>query len=389
MFYQLPPVGNSIRLSSANTSQPLFGSTFQPHFFNSGTAALAAAITAAIRFKGVDNPEVLIPAYGCPDLISAAVFAGAKPVLVDIEINRPWVNLEQLSTKLNTQTVAIVAVNLFGISERIEQLRPLAEQAGVLLIEDSAQAFPKENEDNIWQGDLVVISFGRGKPVSLLGGGAVLHRRETQHYSDLAQLLPECPPQTSSTLHQRMTFRLKTTLYNLMIHPRLYWLPQSMPFLHLGETRFHPLTSLNGINPIKLSILAANIRAYQNSSLATQNQLHTILSSFDANHPGITDLPRACNMAKTRRLLRYPLLLKAEIRDPLHMRLQKLGLGSSRMYLKTLPEISGLKNLLSGQGPFPAATAFANNLLTLPTHSHVKQENIDKIHQVLTETIST
>ena len=57
-------------------------------------------------------------------------------------------------------------------------LRPLADAAGAVLIEDSAQAFPRDGGGDFWQGDLVVLSFGRGKPVSLLGGGAVLYRDE-------------------------------------------------------------------------------------------------------------------------------------------------------------------------------------------------------------------
>ena len=126
MFYQLPPVGNPICLSRADQPEVLlqaFGYRYQPHYFASGTAALAAAITAAIRLKAIDKPEVILPAYGCPDLISAVVFAGAKPVLVDFETDRPWMDLEQLLTKIRAQTVAIIAVNLFGISERLEQLR--------------------------------------------------------------------------------------------------------------------------------------------------------------------------------------------------------------------------------------------------------------------------
>ena len=155
MFYQLPPVGNPICLSRTDQSESLFqifGNAYQTHYFASGTAALAAAITAAIRLKAVARPEIILPAYGCPDLISAVVFAGAKPVLVDIEADRPWMDLEQLPAKMSANTVAIIAVNLFGISERMEQLRPLADQAGALLIEDSAQAFPSSNEKNIWQG---------------------------------------------------------------------------------------------------------------------------------------------------------------------------------------------------------------------------------------------
>ena len=386
MFYQLPPVGNPICLSRTDQSESLFqifGNAYQTHYFASGTAALAAAITAAIRLKAVARPEIILPAYGCPDLISAVVFAGAKPVLVDIEADRPWMDLEQLPAKMSANTVAIIAVNLFGISERMEQLRPLADQAGALLIEDSAQAFPSSNEKNIWQGDLVVLSFGRGKPVSLLGGGAVLYNKENSKASELARLLPEGTRQTEGNLKKQITFWLKTKLYNWMINPRLYWLPQGLPFLHLGETQYHPLSSLEGMDRIKTLLLPSNVDAYQHNTMSAQKKLSMILGEQNFEGCSLVDLPRACKIPEARRLLRYPLLVEPEARDQLYARLQRLGMGPSRMYPKALPEVSGLEALLSDQGSFPAATSFAERMLTLPTHSHVRQTDIEKIRQVI------
>ncbi|MDH5611276.1 MAG: DegT/DnrJ/EryC1/StrS family aminotransferase [Gammaproteobacteria bacterium] len=386
MFYQLSPVGNPIHLSRADQPEVLlqaFGQGYQPHYYASGTTALAAAIVAAIRLKPVDKPEVLLPAYGCPDLISAAVFAGAKPVLVDLEADRPWMDIEQLAEKTNTNTVAIIAVNLFGISERLAELRPFAERVGALLIEDSAQAFPSGKEKDIWQGDVVVLSFGRGKPVSLLGGGAVLCDMEHSRHNELAGLLPEGVTQDAGNIQKQILFRIKAGLYNGMINPRLYWLPQALPFLHLGETRYYPLPSLEGMDRVKLSMLSSNVKAYQSDLMSAQNKLAVILDGQDLEGRGIVDLPKACKITADRRLLRYPLLIEPEIRDQLHAKLLKLGLGPSRMYLKALPEISGLETLLSGQGLFPVAASFADRMLTLPTHSHVSQADIEKMCQVI------
>jgi len=382
MFYQLPPVGNPVRLSHTDTPEVLFqilDNNYQAHYFASGTAALAAAITAAIRLKAVDKPEVILPAYGCPDLISAAVFAGAKPVLIDIEANRPWMDPGQLATKISRNTVAIIAVNLFGISERLEQLRPFAEQAGALLIEDSAQAFPGDAEQDIWQGDLVVLSFGRGKPVSLLGGGAVLSRKGLA----AGNLLPETATTADTGIWGQISFRLKAMLYNRMINPRLYWLPQALPFLHLGETRYHALTSIDAMSRAQLSILVANLKTYRNDKIPAQNNLMAMLKTINLENCGITDLPRACKIPKNRRLLRYPLLMESELRDSLYTQLRGAGLGPSQMYPAALPEIPGLESLLSDQGAFPGATSFAKQLLTLPTHQQVRQTDIDKIRQIL------
>ena len=92
MFYQLPPVGNPVRLSGGRHDESLLQEIFSPYsprFFDSGTSALAASVLVAINVKGASDPEVILPAYGCPDLISAVVFAGKRPVLVPIQADRP------------------------------------------------------------------------------------------------------------------------------------------------------------------------------------------------------------------------------------------------------------------------------------------------------------
>lgn len=386
MFYQLPPVGNRIQLSrAAPPDAPLqtLADGYQAHYYASGTAALAAAIIAAIRLKPVDQPEVILPAYACPDLISAAVFAGARPVLVDLESDRPWLDLEQLPAKITANTVAIIAVHLFGIAERLARLRALAAKAGAVLIEDSAQAFSSGDETDIWQSDLLVLSFGRGKPVSLLGGGAVLCNLKNPHGRELATLLPEGKAQSESRLRKKTAFYLKAKLYNWMIRPGLYWLPQSLPFLHLGATRYQPLHSLNAMAQIPLALLPENIRAYRAEPMRAQQQLAAMLAECQHEHTGIVDLPAACDMAQSRRLLRYPLLVAPERRDLLYSQLQQLGLGPSRMYPAALPEIPGLETLLAAQGAFPAAAAFAERILTLPTHAQVRPADIEKIRRLL------
>ncbi len=389
MFYQLPPVGNPVKLqigggneldTVSSDSLAVF-SGWQLHFYDSGTSALAAAMIAArLKKFGADCPasaEVILPAYGCPDLVSAAVFAGLIPVLVDLEKSRPWLNLDAVSNAVSVNTVAIVAVDLFGIQERLSALRMVTQKADIMLIEDSAQGFPAEEMvqggQRYWQGDLVVLSFGRGKPVSLLGGGLVL---SVSGETSLSALLPVVLP-VKSKLRQLLCYRLKVYLYNLMIHPRLYWLPASLPFLHLGKTRYHALHGLKGMDDGRKKILLNNIHAYYQydaHALRLTEFLHKELAEY--NH--IIDLASVCDTLATQRLLRYPLLLPSVVeRNAMVDCLKTGGMGPSIMYATSLPAVAGVKSLPGGAAIFPNAEDFADRLLTLPTHgrfllSHIR-----------------
>ena len=378
MFYHLPPAGNPVCL----TKQPglVVSSLFSPYqtqFYGSGTAALAAAIIAAIKLKNANRPEIILPAYGCPDLVSAVIYTGAKPILVDIEAERPWLDLSQLASSVTENTVAIVAVNLFGIEERWTRLRELTKKNNIVLIEDSAQYFPGEDEPLDWQGDLVVLSFGRGKPVSLLGGGAVLTKK-----TSLLDLLPKAQIKPA-TFSQRLSFGLKARLYNAMISPFLYWLPQALPFLHLGETRYHVLPEIEAMDQIRNDLLTSNISCYQADTKATGRceKISTMLNSLD----GVVDLPQVCAMKVNRRLLRYPVLVESTERDRLYGKLRQAGLGASIMYPASLPEINGLSHIFDKRYVFPNAQAFASRLITLPTHSSVADKDIASMNSLLSE----
>jgi dTDP-4-amino-4,6-dideoxygalactose transaminase len=375
MLYQLPPVGNPVRLKSSRKNGPLLQEIISPYaarFFDSGTSALAASILAAIRIKkGVSAPEVLLPAYGCPDLVSAVLYAGANPVLVDLQEDRPWMDLEQVSAQITANTVAVIAASLCGIPERLKALKRITSQSALVLIEDSAQLFPGSIEQADWQGDLVVLSFGRGKPVSLLGGGAVLFRDPAT-----GGLLPDVSAPVA-TPGQQLAFRIKTLLYNLLITPRWYWILQWFPFLHIGETRFEKLEGIRALDTFRRNILESNIASYLQQDTGRQADISKAIDSLSDER--ILNLPVACRLPSQQRLLRYPLLVDAVMRNRLYNSLGELGLGTSIMYPGILPAIPGLDTVLAGQGPFPVAERFAARLLTLPVHSGVRHAVTEKI----------
>jgi dTDP-4-amino-4,6-dideoxygalactose transaminase len=381
MFFQLPPAGEPVSLRSTSGSikqlQQLF-TPWMPRFYSSGTAALAAAVRAAADLRNVQAPEVILPAYGCPDLVSAAIFAGVKPVLVDFEPERPWMDPVQLAKCLNPSTVAVVAVSLFGMPERLDALRELIGSLPVTLIEDSAQLFPAGSDENAWKGDVVVLSFGRGKPVTLLGGGAVLCR-DTM----LGDLFPMPPGDPGDGWAAKQLFMIKASLYNLASQPRLYWILDATPFLRLGETRYHSLTSIGPMDAGRLHLLAGNIEAYRKRHDLVRSWLTKMLTESKREHIHLIDLPKVCGLSTQSRLLRYPLLVAGDQRDQLLHLFNKQGLGATGMYPSALPSISGLEGLLQDQGPFPVAADFARRIMTLPTHSRVRPRDVAAMGRIL------
>ncbi len=369
-FYQLPPAGNKIisrhQRGGENHVNDFFpGDLF---FFNSGAASLAVAVLVSIQHSKLKNPEVLLPAYACPELVSAVVFAGAKPILVDFSADRPWMDLDMISEKLTEQTCAVIAVSLFGIPERIGAIRKALQGHSALVIEDSAQAFPGKGEQPGVGADLVIYSFGRGKPVSVLGGGAVLTSN-----SELAEKVREvyCDVQPVESIKWRN--QLKIRAYNRLLSPRLYWLPNMLPFINLGATVYHPLLEIKQMDPLGVEILGDNIAEYWRRGRMPQDLLMQGMAGCESDV--VIDLARRCCGEKIPGLIRYPLLARtAELRDKLCERINKKGLGASKMYPDTLPNIKGLERIFKGQGCTPNAKSFSQRIFTLPLHEGVNEQ---------------
>ncbi len=373
---KLRPVGNTISTKEQSIDKQLFH-PFHIQLYSSGTASLAATIMAAIKLKpGISNPEVVVPAYGCPDLISAIIYAKAIPVLVELEPDSPQIDIKHFENLINDKTVAVIAVRFFGIPERIEALYQIAKKHNATLIEDSAQGFPVHNMASYWQGDFVVLSFGRGKPLNLLGGGAVLTRNKT-----LINLLPDALPEKNS-LKNYIKYKLKLFLYNLSIHPIAYGLITKAPGLNIGVTVYKPLNNLGRMSVCATQLLSSNLNIYRNR-INPQKEYFEFFKKY--NPELVYNLPEKLSYDMSQPLLRYPVIIRNEsIRDQLYKRLKPYG--ASAMYKKPLYKIENIDRLLNQQdNNHPNASKFARQLLTLPTHEGVSRKNLQSIKAILKE----
>jgi dTDP-4-amino-4,6-dideoxygalactose transaminase len=368
----LPPAGNPIALRR-EAGLPEF-SGYRAVWLNSGTAALALALQLARRRRPeLAAPEVVLPGYACPDLVAAALFAGVRPVLADIGRDDPAYDPAALAAALGPRTVAVVAVNFLGIRERLADIRAvLAGRPDVLLIEDDAQWFPEPLPQPPLAGELVCLSFGRGKPVSLLGGGALLVRES---------LLPELAemPAPAAAIAPGRGFAVKALAYNQLLRPQLYQLLSRNPWLGLGQTRFKPLAAIHAMDPERLALLPANARRYLERPQLIQRQLQALLAGCSPMHDPATAAGERCG-----RLLRYPVLCESmSARDRLWQQLQRAGLGATALYQRILPEIEGMAARVVVPAPLPGASAFAGRLLTLPVHAGVGPDHLRRLAALL------
>jgi len=350
-------------------------------WLGSGTAALALALLVARHDTGVAAPEVILPTYACPDLVAATSFAGARAVLVDIQPNSPHYDYTQLRNAITANTVAIVAATLLGIRADEAALRDVIGNRAIALVEDSAQWFPR-NDAQTFFGDQVVVSFGRGKPVNLLGGGALLTGK-TLPAAVLAHIGKDDDGSTMSRAKMSQAkYLAKVAAYNTLIQPAVYGIAEKAPFLNIGATVFHALPRITAMPASNQALLSANLRNFHDRNLTITAAWKSALARL--NNPAIIDLTKTHNVPDDYALLRYPVLIaSATKRARIYAALKAQGLGASIMYPQPLYDFAGVREratLFAGQ---ENAIRFSQQVLTLPTHAAVTHDTIAQTLAIL------
>lgn len=146
--------------------------------FNSGTSALHASMLALEIGQG---DEVIVPPFTFIATVNAPQFVGATPVFADIEEEIFGLDPEEVLKKITSQTKAIIAVHYGGKPCRIQELKKIADDYGLFLIEDACEAIGAKVGTF---GQMAVFSFCQNKLITTGEGGAI-----TTNYESLYEKL--------------------------------------------------------------------------------------------------------------------------------------------------------------------------------------------------------
>lgn len=119
-----------------------------------GTIALHLALTTLGLQPG---DEVIIPTFTMIATANAVTYLGARPVLVDSELETWNLDIGQVEDKITPRTRAIIPVHTYGHPVDMDALNQIADRHGLWVIEDAAEAHGARC---------------RGRPVGSLGAAA-------------------------------------------------------------------------------------------------------------------------------------------------------------------------------------------------------------------------
>ena len=305
---------------------------------NSGTSALHLALLAA--GVGTGDDVITVPLTFVAS-VAAILYAGARPVLVDIDPRSFTMDPAAIEAAITPRTKAILPVHLYGHPVDIDPILQVARRHGLVVIEDAAQAHgAKYKERPIGNlGDIACFSFYPTKNLGAYGeGGAV----------------------TTSNAECARTIRMLRD-----------W-GQDRKYHHLLRGFNYRMEGLQGAI---LRVKLRHLDLWTELRRAAASKYNRLLADCGV------ELPREMPWA---RHVYHLYTLRTKDRDALQAALQMEGIQTAVHYALPVHLQPAYADLGYAPGAFPQSEKAAEEVLSLPLYPEITDTQIQKVAQALT-----
>lgn len=308
--------------------------------FNSGTSALHAQLLAHGIKK---SDEVIVPSFTFIATANAAKFVDAKPVFGDIENETYGLDPNDVNERITKKTKAIVPVHVGGQPCKIKELKEIAEDRNILLIEDAAEALgAKAGNQNVGTfGESAMFSFCGPKVITTGEGGVVT--TDSQKIFEKLKLL-------------RSHGRAETKDY--------FSTNEYLDYVELGYNfRMSNITAALGIAQLKKHKKIVNLRRDHAAYLSEQINKKTKVVTTPTPYKDFFHLFQM-----------YTIEVKQ--RDALMNYLSTQGI-MSKVYFTPVHTSHYYKDVLKYKQDLPKTEAIAKKVLTLPMYPDLSKEDME------------
>ena len=310
--------------------------------FTNGTLPLLTALQA-LRVSG----EVITTPYTFVATTHSIWWNGLKPVFVDIDPSNCGMDPDRIEAAITPRTTAIMPVHCYGKPCDIVRIQQIADKYGLKVIYDAAHCFGVEvNGKSILEyGDISTLSFHATKVFNTVEGGAmVMHDAATKQRIDYLK---------------NFGFESETEV----IAPGI-------------NSKLDEMRAIYGL---------LNLRQVDD---AIEARHHVAIRYRDALRP-VQGIRFFDDMPGVRHNYSYfPIFVDSEkygmTRDELFFKLRENNIISRRYFYPLISTFSTYKGLPSATTEnLPNATRIANEVICLPMHHELSQEDVDRVLEII------
>ncbi len=306
--------------------------------FTNGTLPLLTALQA-LRITG----EVITTPYSFVATTHSIWWNGCKPVFVDIEESTCGIDPDRIEAAITPHTTAIMPVHCYGKPCDMERIQDIADKYGLKVIYDAAHAFGVEvnGKSVLEQGDMATLSFHATKVYNTLEGGALV-------------------------------------MHDEQMKKRIDYLKN---FGFAGETEVVAPGINSKMDEVRSAYGLLNLRQVD---VAIEKR-HQVAVKYRAALRNVKGVRFFDDMPGVRHNSSYfPIFIKAEeygmTRDELYFKMKEQGILGRRYFYPLISTFSTYRGLPSaGTENLPVATRIANEVICLPMHHVLSDEDVNRI----------
>jgi dTDP-4-amino-4,6-dideoxygalactose transaminase len=300
---------------------------------NSGTSALHLALLSAGVGAG---DEVITVPFTFVASVAAVIYAGARPVLVDIDPRSFNMDSTAIEAAITPRTKAILPVHLYGQTADMDPILEVARRHGLVVIEDAAQAHGAQYKGRPAGsiGDIACFSFYPAKNLGAYGeGGAVT--TSNREYARTIRMLRDWGTDRK---------------YHHVLHGYNY--------------------RMEGIQGAILRVKLRHLEQWTEKRRALANHYNELLADSGVELP--PEMPWA-------RHVYHLYTLRAANRDGLQSDLLAEGIQTAVHYAVPAHLQPAYANLGYGRGTLPHAEDAAGQVLSLPMYPELTEQAVAQV----------
>ncbi len=313
-----------------------------------GTDALQIAMMALGLVPG---DEVITADFTFAATVETIALLQLTPVLVDVDIHNMNIDLEALKNAITPKTKAIIPVHLFGRAANMEAIMKIANQHNLFVIEDNAQAIGANCRFSDGQkrkagtiGHIGATSFFPSKNLGCYGDGGAIFTND-------------------DTLAHRIRGIANHGMY---------------------ERYHHDVVGVNSrLDSIQAAVLNIKLPLLDQYNKARQEAARKYSNAF-ANHPNIV-APQICEQCDCHVFHQYTLRIIDANRDGLMQHLLEKGIPCAIYYPIPLHSQKAYQDIRYQESQFLITNQLVNEVLSLPMHTELLDEQIEFISKSILE----
>ncbi len=301
-----------------------------------GTDALQIAIMALGLEPG---DEVIVPAFTYVATAEVICLLNLKPVIVDVDPVFFNITLSNIKQAVTSKTKAIIPVHLFGQCVEMEQILKLAEEYGLFVIEDTAQAI----------GATYIFKDGTQKKAGTMGNigcTSFFPSKNLGCYGDGGALF---------TTDEELAKKIKMIANHGQV-----------------KKYIHKYIGVNSrLDTIQAAVLKIKLKYLESYSFSRQSAA----DRYDFLLNGINGLkiPSRSNFS-THVFHQYTLIIENSKRDGLKKFLENIGIPAMIYYPIPLNEQEAYQNIGFVSGSLVETEKLCASVLSLPMHTELTEE---------------